>query len=1360
MLTFYTNIAFGQEKVRYLTIDEGLSNNTVTCISKDKQGFMWFGTYDGLNRYDGYIFKKYNHKIGDPTSMDGNMVSTIAEDNEGRHWIGTGPGISVLDDKTSSFLPVKFFPFNFKPEESSARLLQGAVNCIDKDGNGNMLAGSRQFGLIVFENEKLTGRQTGLKYHGKTIYNYSVTAILTSIQKKTWVCVENIGICVYDYKSGVLLVKHEENLKINCLIEGQKETLFVGTDKALYQFSTNSSELDQYKLQNGVPFYPGRIMSLCLESSDRLWIATDGNGISIVDIKDHQLLSLSHIIGNQTISSNAIYCLYKDDQERIWIGTFRGGINMIDHGGNPFYTVKLENDKKNSQPNNFIFSFYEDRKGEVWIGTDGAGISVWNRKINAFKNYVYGTGNSGLPGNGISSIIGNDAGEIFIAIYGEGIVKFNRRTEKFQRVAVEGAGTCKYAWRLYKDNLGEIWAGSCDEEKGLYKYDRGMGKLVQLNIVTDNVLALSGDHYGHIWIGGDGKLRCIDRKGEIVSAYNTYSSVRSIIEGKNGVMWIGTQGNGLIKCLGGKCQFFTEQQGLPNNNVLNILQDEQGSIWMSTFNGLSKFTPSKASFENFFDVDGLQSNQFYYNAAIRLNTGELMFGGIKGFTLFKPELCVPKKSFPPLSVTGIRILNDEATSLGRYIKGRSLYSPDEIEVPYNKAVLSIDFAALEYSLPRKIQYAYFLDGWDKTWIMAGNLKTANYSELREGNYVLRIKSTNVSGIWNRNELRLHIHILPPWYRTWWSRLAAILLVLGIIGTLLYYWEKQRRIKYKMKIAELKHNHEMELNEKRLSFFTNISHEFRSPLTLIINPIREILKNETRSPDHFNLSVLYSNAQRLLRMTDQLLLFRKADNELGKIEIKELDLLNLCRQIYFCFTEEAKSKNLKYEFDCILDEVRINADAQKVEIILFNLISNAIKFSRAEGSVMVKLEEIGNDYSVSIKDNGPGIPAGTGEKLFKKFYQDKIQVGSAEKGFGIGLYLSKAFADMHDAKLYYQCPESGGTIFTFSIKRASGQDTLKPLKKIDAHMVTEEIAASGLSVQSFLNTSANAETDGFGIQDDQLNDLFTNKKVMLVIDDDKQLRAFIKHLFGDLVVYEAENVSEGWKKVQQLIPDIVICDVIMEESNGIEFCKKLKTHSSFGHIPLILLTGLSSGEFRLKGAEYGADDYILKPFDSELLVARVNNILKDREVLKKFFFNEITLKPDVLKVSDEYRGFLTDCITVVEENIERDDFDSKVFAKKMGMSRSKLYVKVKAISGLSVNEFVKLIRLRKAAELMIHTDCQIKEICFQVGLTDPKYFREQFTRLFRLKPSEYIKKYRKTFQSNTHLNNQFNQIKDK
>ena len=1346
-----------QEKVRYFSIDDGLSNNTATCIFKDDKGYMWFGTYDGVNRFDGYSFKKFNHIIGDTSSLAGNLVTAINEDNRGRLWVAAGPGISILDNSSYRFSRLRFYPLDTAIKSREPVLLENQVRCIGLTTSATMLVGTDINGLISVPANNQYGTQLQLLLPGKpSISNYEVSAILPDKGGRALIFVKGWGICSYESTTNTLRLVKQTAIVANCLVKGRDEELLIGADDGIYKYTDNGKTLTKVSIDGIVSYNPGRVMSLCLEKNDKLWIATDGQGVKIINLKTLQTIPLSEVIGSQLLSSNAMYCLYKDNQERIWIGTFRGGINMIDYGANPFYTLRLDDINHGIQSNNFIFSFYEDESGNIWIGTDGAGISIWNRRENKMEKNKFVAGKNGLPGNGIPAIAADGKGTILVAVYGQGVFRYSKASRSFTRINTT-AGSCKYPWRICKDHSGNLWIAACNEENGLFKYDSQKDQLIRVERETGSIFALTMDKDRHLWIGNQGKMQCLDTLGNILSTINTKSAVRSIFEANDGTVWAGTQGEGLIMYQHSKVQFLSEAEGLSNNNVLNILEDRNHFIWVSTFNGLSKLSPREKRFENFFDVDGIQSNQFYYNAAIRLSTGEFIFGGIKGYTVFQPELCVPKTTFPQLTITGIRILNEEITSTGNYVSGNSISHPTAISVPYSKAVLSFDFTALEYSLPQKIQYSYFLEGWDKTWIQSNTVKTANYSELKEGGYRLHIKSTNVSGIWSNDELIIPVNVLPPWYRTTLFRVLLVLFLAGIIVAVLLFWDRHRNMKYRMKVADLKYRHEMALNEKRLSFFTNISHEFRTPLTLIINPIRELLKGESATGNSYNLSVLHSNAQRLLKMADQLLLFRKTDNELGKMEIDRLDLLNLCREVYFSFSNEAKSKQLEYSFDAAVETAVVNADIKKIEIILYNLIANAIKFSYSGGYVRITLTEKEDNFIISVADNGPGIPIGTGNKLFEKFYQDK-SYGKNDKGFGIGLFLAKAFTEMHNATLDYFCPESGGTVFTFSMKRGqllNREERSVGTPDTDIQQSGESTFLTDHFIDPFQSENLMEEDV---LEDNQLNDLIINKKILLVVDDDQQFRSYIRHLFSEMVVYEASDAAVAWDEVNKIRPDIILCDLLLDGTTGAEFCKRLKSSSSFGHIPLILLTGSSSAEHRLNGTEHGADDYFLKPFDSKLLIARVNNIIKDRQLLKKFFFNEVTLQQEGIKVSDEYSGFLTECIRVVEENIDSDNFDSKIFSKKMGMSRSKLYVKVKSISGLSVNEFVKLIRLRKAAELMIQTDLQVKEICFQVGFNDPKYFREQFVRLFKLKPSDYIKKYRKQFQQTAHLNEQFSKIK--
>ncbi|HEY5393187.1 MAG TPA: response regulator, partial [Hanamia sp.] len=730
--------------------------------------------------------------------------------------------------------------------------------------------------------------------------------------------------------------------------------------------------------------------------------------------------------------------------------------------------------------------------------------------------------------------------------------------------------------------------------------------------------------------------------------------------------------------------------------------------------------------------DGLQSNQFLFNAALKLHSGELAFGGIKGFTMFLPDSLQPRNNVPIMVFTGLKINNEpvyaDNTKLVKTINNRIT----ELEIPYDKAVLFFQFAALEYTAPEKILYAYYLQGWDKGWNYTGNLRSANYTHLTEGTYTFRVRSTDSDGAWSRNETSIKIIILAPWYRTWWAYLLYAIIIASAVYLFMMYKAKQTRLLYKVKLAKINAQKEHEINEKKLSFFTDVSHEFRTPLSLIINPLKDVLSKSENEIEKKQLNIVYRNARHLLSLVDQLLLFRKADTETDKLKISLTNFKNLCYEVYLCFVQQAKSKSIEYLFECNNQNSYLYVDREKIEISLFNLLSNAMKYTPDKGKIIFKIEENTNEILVSVKDTGVGIPAGEGERIFEKFYRVGSNPFVEKSGFGIGLYLSKHFVDNHKGEIYYESQPGNGT--TFFIKLKKGKEHL-----------CEQNAFVGITATSDLFKELVEEPEPVEQPGNQLAEIVTDKMSLLIVDDDEQLLQYIRQVFEDkFVIFEANNGNEALALAKKNTPDIIISDISMPGMNGIELCKNIKSIPSLSHLPIILLTGSSSNEKQLKSIEKGADEYITKPFEKEFLVAKVLNIVKSRDVLKNYFYNEITLKENTLKVSENYKEFLEKCIRIVEAHLDDDQFNIQNLTHEIGMSHSSLYKKIKAISGQSANSFIRFIRLRKAAELFINTNFNVNEVAFKVGINDLKYFRGQFNKLFGMNPSDYIKKFRKPF----------------
>jgi signal transduction histidine kinase/ligand-binding sensor domain-containing protein/DNA-binding response OmpR family regulator len=1341
-LCFISHSSAAQEytPVDYLGIEQGLSNNAVTSIYQDRQGFMWFGTYDGLNRFDGYNFQVFRKKLNDSASLINNRIVTICEDQRNNIWIGTKKGISLYNSRTSGFSPVYFM------DAQQHRLpLLAPINDIQADQAGNVFIGTAGRGLMIFLPGASAAVPVPCLFEKDTLRGYHVQAIRFDWQKQVWLFVQGIGLCRYDQASKTVLVINRRERSGNCLEADNTGRLWLGSENGLYEYNITANTFRVYTQWAG-NLTSDKVADLYLDQQKNLWVATDGGGINILNTTTGAFRYLLPGQYKKSLTSIAIQAIFEDKESRKWIGTLRGGINIIDPQKNKFTTIVRDASGGNSLINNFVLSFCEEQDGNIWIGTDGGGLSYWNRSKDHYTNFEHlPTRPGSLSSNFVTSIVQDYRQNTWIATYGGNINRFNRATNSFKQYYCSNPAFTyadRDVWTLYEDADKNLWAGTCTGGS-LYRLNQQKDQFELFDEKLNDVITMAEDRQGNLWAGTFQALIRIDKKNKQHRHFPTGSAVRAIYEDKAGNCWVGTEGGGLLLFDRKKETFsrITEAEGLANNAVLNILEDRRGNLWMSTFNGLSRLDSTRKHFRNFYESDGLQSNQFNYNAALISKKGEFIFGSIKGFTLFYPDSITGTGKMPDLRLTGFKVDNvplHQDSSLGQQ---RDLSALQEIELPYHKAMIAVDFVALEYSAPDKIAYAYYLEGWDKGWNYVGKWRTANYSRLQEGGYVLHIKSTNAEGIWNPHERLIRIRVLPPWYRTWWAWLLYIAMAVAAIYFYILYKSRQAKLKYEIKLAHIQAEQEKDLNEKKLSFFTNVAHEFRTPLTLIISPVKELLySNDPVKDTTGDLNIVYRNARRLLGLVDQLLLFRKAGSETGKLSVVRMNFVEMCKEVFLCFTQQAQHKHIHYELDCRQENIELYADREKMEIALFNLISNALKYTPEAGRVVLTVWEEEEYVKVSVSDNGSGIPADAGDKIFEKFYQARSHDSSLKGGFGIGLNVVRNFVNSHQGNISYTSQKGQGTTFIIQL--------LKGKQHFGADQIVEETTAhSELLKELMEDTAPVIENDPVMDDPDPESELLvTDKPVMLIVDDDLPIREYVNRIFKDqFTVYEAGSGEDGLLMAQEYGPDIIISDVLMQGLSGIELCKQIRDNPSISHIPVILLTSSSSGDVKLKGIECGADDYITKPFDKELLVARVASILKSRNNLQKYFYNEITLRSNNLKIPAEYKAFLEKCISIVEKHLDDEDFSIKVLAAEIGMSHSTLYKKVKSVSGQSINGFIRFIRLRKAAGLFINTPCNVNEAAYQVGISDIRYFREQFNKLFGLNPSEYIKKYRKPFQ---------------
>jgi len=1346
-LLFKTCFLFGQNSgaLDHLGIENGMSNSAVRSFFQDHNGFMWIGTNDGLNRYDGYEFKIFRSNDQDTTSIIQNWINVIAEDAERKLWVGTHGGVSVYNNLTESF-----FSVYYRSQDSKPKKLNKDTEEIKFDKNGNAYLRVAGESLVIFEKNKY--RDGFTVPFGKERYKYKVQAICIGSDQSVWVFVEGAGLCRYD-----------RNLKqlwlVNNKVRSASRLLFHNN----YLWLSSSDGIDRYDIfKNRYDRHFGkaenmlsstRISAIISGNNNELWIATDGGGINVLNGRTHRFSYINSGDGKQTIASNAVLALYKDRRSRIWIGTYRGGLNIIDPYKSGFVNIKHETGNSNSLSNNFVLSICEQDPQHLWIGTDGGGVSLLNRKDNKFTNFVHRSDNpASLGGNSITSIRKDYLGNIWLASYDGCISRHIPGTDRFEQYyAYAGARKLTNAtfWLIYEDRQKNLWAGAL--QYGLFLFNRKTNHFERFDPKLNDILVLNEDKYGQLWGGDWNSLIRIDTASRQYQRYKIGYSVRSIFEDKKGRFWIGTEGglflfdrkqNKILKR-------YTADNGLANNHIMNILGDKAGNLWLSTYNGLSRFDISTKIFKTYSTGDGLPEKEFNYNASAMLSSGELAFGNVRGLTLFYPEKVSQRRSNPDLVFTGLTINNTPAGS-SKYITQSSGGAVKEIKVPYDQAVLAFNFTAIDFPYTEHISYRYRLLNRDREWNNAGIARSASYARLDPGVYDFQVNCTNKDGQWEKKMISIHVIVTPPWYRTWLAYFMYIIAAIATIYGYVSYRVRQTRLKYEILIARENEKKQRALQEKereiynnRLDFFTSITHEFRTPLSLIINPIKDMMMCEQNNNEK-ELKIVFRNARRLLSLVDQLLLFRKADSGVGEMRVTTLNISDLCTEVFHCFTQQAKANGIKYELVTTGRSIALFGDREKLEIILFNLISNALKFTPPGGNVSVSITEEQDTVGIKVEDTGCGIVADESDSVFEKFYQPRTKGRPEKSGFGTGLYLDRLFARKHQASLNYKSEVDKGSTFELTIKKGKAH--------FDPAIISEDtITESPILEELLVDDSSTSTGDRSAESTFKANDIFTERKIILVIDDDKEIRSYINTIFSpNYIVYEAGDGETGMLMVKEKSPDLVICDVMMPGMSGIEWCNWLKNDPVYGYIPVILLTASLSSENKLKGIDCGADDYISKPFEKDILVARVANLLSIRNNLRSYFYNEITLKTNSVAISEEYKVFLQRCIEVVEAHLTDSQFNIKVLAREVGMSHSNLYRKVKSLSGYTVTAFIRLIRLRKAAEMLINTDYNINQVAIETGFNNIKYFRGQFFKLFGVNPSDFARRNKPVFQKKINI----------
>ena len=784
--------------------------------------------------------------------------------------------------------------------------------------------------------------------------------------------------------------------------------------------------------------------------------------------------------------------------------------------------------------------------------------------------------------------------------------------------------------------------------------------------------------------------------------------------------------------------YYDEKDGLASNQALCILEDNNNNLWISTSNGLSKLDTDKNFFQNFSNKDGLSNNQFSYGAAYKTKSGELLFGSISGFNMFNPNEVNSVDDNVPIVFTDFKILY-QSVKIGddkKSVLQKSISETDHLILHYNQNIFSLEFAALNYVNSRRNIYTYMLEGFNEEWSAPSTERTATYTNLNAGDYVLRVKRIIPGYTNNDNELQLKITILPPFWKTWWFLSLVIVIIIFLIYSLVLFFINREKIKNQLVVERLNARKLHEMDMLKLKFFTNISHEIRTPLTLILGPLNKIRNNEVKKEEmNENLDLVYRNANTLDKLINQLLDFRKLQAGNLKLNLSENDIVEFTRILVNSFADFAKEKQINIKFSTAKKQLIAVFDQDKIEKIINNLLSNALKFTAPGGSVSVFLslvfkheeesatheEQDMQFIEITVKDTGRGIPRQNIGKIFNRFFQSKEEDGNT--GTGIGLALVKELVKLHKGEIFVTSKTGVGSKFTIRIPYIPNLQ----LQQNEIDVAPEESQSDPIP--------AYYEYDE--------NNVISDEKIMLVVEDNVDVRHFISsHFKSTYRILHAKNGQEGWDIALKTIPDIVISDILMPVLNGYELCKRIKNDERTSHIPVILLTAMHSKENEIKGLTTGADDYITKPFDLSVLQAKVENILSIRESLKQKYTGRVILEPKNVVITSHDEKFLQRAIQIIEENISDNDLDIETFSVKVGVSRMQLYRKIQALTDMTVKEFIRHIRLKRAAQLLQQNKMNISEIAYEVGFKDLTYFRKCFKREFGMSATEYISQEKK------------------
>ena len=1353
----YTNLKFEN-----LSTTEGLSSSTCVDIFQDRDGFLWFGTIDGLNKYDGYDFTVYRSDINDPFSISSNRINSITEDNQGRLWIGTGNGLNAFDKNSERFFRMNADAGN--PHSISHDVVYDVL--FDELKNILWIATKGGVNKLMMDKVDLTHPQNLVFQHythsrqdAATIDSNEVTGILRDRDNRIWLVTPGRNLNYYDAATDkfiripVSISNPDEldHIPKQILIDNEGD-FWIGNNLAKMIVWRRKENIFQL-MSLGKTTIP--IFDIYQDKRGAIWVATDGHGLYFVDKKKGVTDHLVHNPSNPfSISNNQPSRILEDNNGIVWLATYNTGVNKIALSKSDFGHFYHQEGNSNSLSHKIAQSIIQDQRGIIWIGTDGGGLNRFDEKNNAFRHFRHIPGNAkSLSSDKIINICEAHDGILWICTWEGGLCRFDPHTNIFTAYKHEVNNPFSIGqnsvWCAVEDKQHRIWSGT--QSAGLNVYDPVSEKFRQYTsipgdtttLVNTFIISLFIDSKDRLFIGTSTGLCMTDlktmqdplpdklkfRRFKGGSLYG--NRINSITEDRHGNIWVGSDLglNKLSESLSLQ-KTYTTKEGLPNNLITGICEDNLGNLWLTSKSGLSKLDPATHVFKNFNTHDGLQGMEFQSKSIDKAKDGRILIGGINGFNIFDPAKILADSTKPKVLITGFKIHNRTIraydTLNNRVILQQSIAKTNELTLRYNESYIAFDFLALDYDNPEKNKYAYRMAGLDEEWNHVGNKRSATYSNLAPGDYTFEVMVSD-DEVWdNASKVALAIHVLPPPWKTWWAYTLYILIVaIAVILGMRYYTRRVREEK------------EHELDQMKLLFFINVSHEFRTPLTLILNPIEKILSSPANAEEvQSSARIIQRSARRLLNLVNQLLDFRKMDLGKAPLETVQADIVQFSKDIFLLFNDLAAMRAIDFHFESSVDTLPVWFDPDKLEKIITNLLSNALKFTQEGGTVMLQVEVTGtskrNEYvELRVKDTGIGLKEDQLKHVFERFFH----VDNSRTGTGIGLHFTKSLVELHHGEILVESEFGKGSIFTVRL----------PLHDKRNRSEQKDIQHNALANYIYDNNAIRsteyelAITGGTGSEDDTLQPGAEHKPVLLIVEDNKELRWHLKNeLREQYKIREAVNGADGLEKVLKYYPDIIISDIMMPEMDGFELCRKVKSEIETCHIPVILLTARSLEEDRIEGYHTGADEYLPKPFNIYVLKARLKNLLESRQRLKDKFMARGGMVPAREVTTNTLDEIFLDKVTkIILENISNPDFALEDLLKSVGISRSHFFRKISSLTGQNPSNFIRTVRLKYAAELLVQQQHSIKEISFMAGFNSSAYFSKTFRELFGKTPQQYV-----------------------